>query len=294
MSGVSTEAILREAEPRDATAVAAIVNAHSASFGLPEDATADQVAAWWTGENVEAVVLEDDGRVIGFGDVYVRADHSQVSALGAQVERLLDAMEARAAAHHPLVRIDLHEADPAAGVLASRGYRSIRAGYDMEIDLDGELEPPEWPEGVSGRRPTAGDAETFWRVQEEAFADHWGYQNRSFDEWSHLYGAVRPFDPDLWLLAEARGEPVGVAICERGREGDEETGWVHVIGVLRPWRGLGLGLALLRWSFGALAGIGMRHAGLSVDAENTTGAVRLYERGGMHVAHRFETWERRL
>jgi GNAT superfamily N-acetyltransferase len=294
MSGVSTDAILREAEPRDAAAVAAIVNAYAASFGLPEDATAAQLAAWWTGENVEAVVLEEDGRVTGFGDVYVHGDHCQVSALGAQVERLLDAMEARAAAHHPLVRIDLHEADPAAGVLAERGYRSIRAGYDMEIELDGPVEPPQWPEGVSGRRPTPDDAETFWRVQEEAFADHWGYHARSFEEWSHLYGAVRPFDADLWLLAEAGGEPVGVAICERGREGDEETGWVHVIGVRRPWRGRGVGLALLRWSFGALAGVGMRRAALSVDAENTTGAVRLYERAGMRVAHRFETWERSL
>ena len=69
---------------------------------------------------------------------------------------------------------------------------------------------------------------------------------------------------------------------------------MHVLAVRRPWRGRGLGLGLLRWSFGALAGVGMHRAALSVDAENTTGAVRLYERAGMHVTHRFETWERRL
>ena len=37
---------------------------------------------------------------------------------------------------------------------------------------------------------------------------------------------------------------------------------------------------------------GKRSAGLGVDAENTTGAVALYERVGMHVVRRSDTWER--
>ena len=89
------------------------------------------------------------------------------------------------------------------------------------------------------------------------------------------------------MLAEENGEPVGVAICERGIEGDEHTGWIHVLAVRRPWRG-GLGSALLRASFAALMSAGLRRAMLGVDAENTTGAVRLYERAGMRVAHRSE------
>jgi hypothetical protein len=35
-------------------------------------------------------------------------------------------------------------------------------------------------------------------------------------------------------------------------------------------------------------------AGLGVDGENPTGAVQLYERAGMHVASRTDTWEREL
>ena len=34
------------------------------------------------------------------------------------------------------------------------------------------------------------------------------------------------------------------------------------------------------------------HVALGVDAENTTGAVALYERVGMHVVRRSDTWER--
>ena len=56
--------------------------------------------------------------------------------------------------------------------------------------------------------------------------------------------------------------------------------------------GGGLGEALLRESFALFAERGKRAAGLGVDAENTTGAVALYERVGMHVVRRSDTWER--
>ena len=51
--------------------------------------------------------------------------------------------------------------------------------------------------------------------------------------------------------------------------------------------------ALLEHSFGELQRRGRTRAGLSVDAENTTGAVRLYERVGVTVLERQDTWEKR-
>jgi mycothiol synthase len=39
---------------------------------------------------------------------------------------------------------------------------------------------------------------------------------------------------------------------------------------------------------------GLRKVRLSVDAENPTGATRLYERAGMRVLRRSNTWERAL
>jgi ribosomal protein S18 acetylase RimI-like enzyme len=38
----------------------------------------------------------------------------------------------------------------------------------------------------------------------------------------------------------------------------------------------------------------MTRAALDVDAENLTGAVRLYERAGMHIHTRRETYEKPL
>jgi ribosomal protein S18 acetylase RimI-like enzyme len=67
-----------------------------------------------------------------------------------------------------------------------------------------------------------------------------------------------------------------------------------MLGVRRPWRGRGLGEALLRRSFAALHARGQRRIRLSVDAENPTGATRLYERAGMRVLRESATWERDL
>jgi len=53
---------------------------------------------------------------------------------------------------------------------------------------------------------------------------------------------------------------------------------------LRRWRRRGLGLALLQHALGEFFKPGERRIGLGVDTENSSGATRLYERAGMHVA----------
>jgi ribosomal protein S18 acetylase RimI-like enzyme len=75
---------------------------------------------------------------------------------------------------------------------------------------------------------------------------------------------------------------------------DPEMAWVYVVGVRPAWRRRGIALALLQHSFAALYEAGKRKASLEVDAENPTGATRLYERAGMHVARRQDTFEKEL
>ena len=70
--------------------------------------------------------------------------------------------------------------------------------------------------------------------------------------------------------------------CLTGRVGRQE-GYVDTIAVLRAYRRRGLGTALLAQSLHALAQAGMEAAALDADAENTTGAVRIYERLGFRV-----------
>jgi ribosomal protein S18 acetylase RimI-like enzyme len=53
-------------------------------------------------------------------------------------------------------------------------------------------------------------------------------------------------------------------------------------------------MALLQHSFGEFYRRGLRRAGLGVDSQNLTGAVRLYYRAGMHVARETITYEKEL
>ena len=60
-------------------------------------------------------------------------------------------------------------------------------------------------------------------------------------------------------------------------------GYVGALAVRRPWRGRGLGRALLLHTFAEFQRRGFDRVTLGVDAENPTGATALYESVGMTV-----------
>jgi GNAT superfamily N-acetyltransferase len=66
------------------------------------------------------------------------------------------------------------------------------------------------------------------------------------------------------------------------------------LGVRRPWRKRGLGLALLYHAFGELRRRGCARVGLGVDGQSLTGATRLYEKAGMRAVTRSITFEKEL
>lgn len=106
----------------------------------------------------------------------------------------------------------------------------------------------------------------------------------------------RRFDPTLWFLAMAGEEVAGISLCYDHAFDDHEMGWVGSLGVRRPWRGQGLGLALLQHSFQEFHRRGKARGGLSVDAESLTGATRLYLKAGMHSdpQRQFNLFEKEL
>jgi ribosomal protein S18 acetylase RimI-like enzyme len=201
-------------------------------------------------------------------------------------------------AHAPQdVRIYMQNWVPAKDENAHAWYRQhpefpeVRRFWEMQINLDGRVIEPVWPQGVE-LRPF--DIESHTRAVYEAedifFRDHWGYLAEDYREWRHWTVEQADFDPSLWFVAWAGEEVVGIALCEDA----EVVAWVNTVGVARAWRGQGLGLALLHQSFGELTRRGRRRAALGVDSESLTGATRLYERAGMHVAHENILYEKEL
>jgi len=102
------------------------------------------------------------------------------------------------------------------------------------------------------------------------------------------------FDPSMAFVAVDGDEIAGTALCNPIWVEDPDAGWIHSLGVRRPWRRRGVALALLHRCFVALYDRGKRRAKLGVDAQSLTGATRLYEKAGMHVERQFGFYEKEL
>jgi mycothiol synthase len=192
------------------------------------------------------------------------------------------------------------EAEKPKKLFEDLGYRHIRSSYQMLIEMNAPVPEPVWPEGVTVRTfNPERDAEAVYRAQNDSFRDHFGFVEEPFEEglerFKHFWGQ-ESLDPSLMFLAMdgSSGEIAGINLCMPHAFDDREMGWVGTLGVLRPWRKRGIGLALLRHSFNEFYRRGKRKVGLGVDAQNLTGALRLYENAGMHVQQTFDQYEKEL
>jgi GNAT superfamily N-acetyltransferase len=189
--------------------------------------------------------------------------------------------------------------DPARDLLVDRGMNLVRHFLTMAIDMDAEPEPARWPSDIQVR-PMNDQEELIDIVHavRDAFQDHWGYFETPFDEeykqWLHFTENDDKFDPKLWFLAMDGDEIAGVSLCRLESDEDPNMSWVSVLGVRRPWRRKGLGLALLKHSFTEFWQRGKKQAGLGVDAGSLTGATGLYEKAGMSSIRQFDLYEKEL
>jgi mycothiol synthase len=191
------------------------------------------------------------------------------------------------------------QADRSRELFEDMGYRYIRSSYRMLIEMEGPAPEPVWSEGITFRTYNPEmDAEAVYRAFVESFRDHFGFVEEPFEQgfkrFRHFQLDSEDFDPTLLFLAMDGDQIAGINICQDHVHDDPEVGWVSILGVRRPWRKRGIGLALLRHSFNEFYRRGKRKVGLGVDAQNLTGALRLYENAGMHVHQVFDLYEKEL
>jgi GNAT superfamily N-acetyltransferase len=177
---------------------------------------------------------------------------------------------------------------PARQLLEGLAYTAVRGVYQMTIDLDQPPPAPDWPAGIQIRAFTPGrDEQAAFEAYEEASLEMWGRPPNTFDNWLAF---TRRADPSLLFIAEAREAIAGVCVTSMV----EGRGHVSGLRVRRLWRRQGLGLALLRHSFGEFYRRGARKAALSVDATSPTNAPQLYLKAGMRVSHNFIIYQKEL
>ena len=192
-----------------------------------------------------------------------------------------------------------HQATESQKLFEDMGYGYIRSFYEMLIEMDSIPPEPIWPKGLTIRtyNPET-DAEAVYRADEEAFQDHFGYVETPFEEgferFKQLMTGHKDFDPSLWYLAMEGDEIAGICLCRPHAYDDPDIGYISTLGVRRPWRKRGLGLAFLQHAFGEFYRRGKRKVSLGVDADNLTGALRLYEKAGMHIHLQTDTFEKEI
>ena len=191
------------------------------------------------------------------------------------------------------LRASMPSTDAAAlELFVGRGYRHVRSFWHMQRGLPAGDTPVDVPDRITMRlgRPD-GDEVIAYRVLDEAFRDHFGYEPADQEEWLQEFRGMPGYDPSLIVLAFEGDEPVGVSVSMAA---DDGVGWVGDLGVREPWRRRGVGRALLTRSFAELAARGHHEVRLGVDTENTTGATHLYDGVGMTVRRRYDLYEKHL
>ncbi len=306
------EFTMRAFRSDDIPSITRVINTADAMFGIEDGATeqelSEQLGIPGLDPERNVFVAEQNGQVVGFGLVRFFGGqtedifrtwfqvHPDVRGRGLE-ERILIRLYQRAEEFLPECKAPTLSFNAWASALEKEriaaierlGFVETRRNWVMVRRALDDIPEPEYPDGIIVRpyRIGADDVETH-RADNEAFRDHWQHADHPLEMWQ--YYVTRPaFKPDLSVVAQdsQTGEIAGFCMItindeENARLG-VRRGWLDVLGVRRPYRRQGLGTALILKGLHNLRDARVDHAALGCDAENITGATRIYKRVGFTV-----------
>jgi mycothiol synthase len=303
----------------DVAAVAALLEAAEQVDSTGEYPDAEDVAEWWRGWGLDPgrdglTVCDPAGEVVAYATVTASPTFRgafPVYLEGRVRPDLRGQGVGRALLAWQLTRgTDLHaerhpEAPGALTVEVPGGMQSLealvrRAGLAAERWYR-EMQRP--LSGVPRARPVRDvDLVPFtWdrddeirRAHNAAFTRHHGSSERDPEAWQALFTGQRGFRPDLSRLAVEDGAVVGYVLAyvyeaDTAARGTREV-VLGQIGVLPTARGRGVASALIAEVLGTAAEHDCESAGLGVDTDNVTGALRLYEALGFRTVRTRVSW----
>jgi ribosomal protein S18 acetylase RimI-like enzyme len=314
----------RAATLDDLPALTALENACLKAWGEPDEFTVENLKEDYTLSDFDItqnchVILAADGSIVGSVTVWMRVNPpvhpwidwfvhpaQDVTTLGKYLLTWGEQLATTALERCPPQARVAWRAETKYGytpdelVLQAMGAQPNRHFYRMLIELEQAPPAPVLPPHLR-IRPMQYPAELPAVVEARiaSFRDHWGFIERPpevvLQDWREFIAKDEQFDPELHFVVEdtTNGTLAGISLC-RWDEWGNTDGYVKTLGVRREYRKLGLGLALLHHTFGVFWERGKRRVALHVDASNPTGALRLYQRAGMHVERHYISYEKEL
>jgi GNAT superfamily N-acetyltransferase len=290
----------------DAQAVTALIcECDTADYGEPDYSVEDLRADWRRGgfepERDAWLICAPDGALAGYGNVWDTGMHARVDPTTCVHPKFRErGLEDFHIAHVEEWTREHADCPTVQWIVAvdqrhwterfeRRGYHTTRHDYVMELKMEKPPPAPETANGFVVRAFEGGkDDSAVWSCLQEAFRDHRGHSDMEFEEWKSSFLKHGDWSPDLSTVVTEGDEVVAAAMAFRFENG----GWIRSLGVRRPWRKKGLGLAMLYRVFNECYARGVMRVGLGVDAESLTGATRLYERAGMRVKNHYVRYEK--
>jgi mycothiol synthase len=277
--------------------LAVVVAKDIGEFGVP-NADERMLLANWRSDRTDLVrdvwLAFSEGRPAGYAHVLLYGETAEVDdnsgvhpdfrgrGIGSHLLELAEARARETGARS--ISGTAAGVNPAGNALfENRGYRLASGVLRMEIDLAEEPPSAEWPSEVVCRPFREEDERAAHTLVQDAFSELWSHQRIPFERWIESRRGRADAENPTWLVAEAGGELTGVLLAF-------DT-WILELAVAPNWRRRGIALGLLRRCFAELHRKGQKAAGLEVEAENPTGAVRLYERAGMRQTRAYNVYE---
>ncbi|NEP05658.1 MAG: GNAT family N-acetyltransferase [Okeania sp. SIO2G4] len=170
-------------------------------------------------------------------------------------------------------------------LLESCGFAIERYFLTMERSLTDPIPEAEFPEGFTLKHiENEADAAAWTKMFNQTFIDHWNHQDITVESVKNKLNDPK-YRSELSLVAVA---PDGIfaAFCdcqihpENNELNKRKDGLVSLLGTRSGFRKRGLGRGILLSALKLLKTEGMETAMLYVDADNLSGATRLYESVG--------------
>jgi mycothiol synthase len=177
--------------------------------------------------------------------------------------------------------------EDAARLFRRFGFTPVRYWFEMVASPAGDATFPT-PEGLRIQTYQPRHEQAVHAAHMESFANNWAFQYRDLPSWLTITVRSEGFLPELSLLAFSDRALAGYLLTYR--HADPSRAYVGELGVRAPWRRRGLASSLLATALDAAAKAGRKEIALTVDADNPSSAVGLYQRVGFRFESRTATY----